>query len=167
MHTAGAVKIIPQDGPAKPPLLAAGALLYVFGTPLALGSYWGFLGVALMLLAIVWRLLDEERLLVRMVDALHDSAQLSDERCKLALRIRRIRMTRLRMSLRCFYFLMAVAILASSAFAQTLSLLVLSKSAEAASPYAISVQPGDTEVPKGSDQTILARLAKLTPGPLG
>lgn len=42
-----------------------GAMLYVFGTPLALGSYWGFVGVALMLLAIVWRLLDEERMLVR------------------------------------------------------------------------------------------------------
>ena len=26
MHTAGTVKIIPQDGPAKPPALAAGAL---------------------------------------------------------------------------------------------------------------------------------------------
>lgn len=43
----------------------AGALLYVFGTPLALGSYWAFLGVVLMLLVIVWRLLDEERLLAR------------------------------------------------------------------------------------------------------
>jgi protein-S-isoprenylcysteine O-methyltransferase Ste14 len=42
-----------------------GALLYVFGTPLALGSYWGFSGVALMVLAIVWRLLDEERMLGR------------------------------------------------------------------------------------------------------
>jgi protein-S-isoprenylcysteine O-methyltransferase Ste14 len=42
-----------------------GAMLYVFGTPLALGSYWGFIGVALMLLAIVWRLLDEERMLGR------------------------------------------------------------------------------------------------------
>jgi len=28
MHTAGTVKIIPQDGPAKPPPLAAGALHY-------------------------------------------------------------------------------------------------------------------------------------------
>ena len=37
-------------------------------------------------------------------------------------------MTRLRISLRCFYLLTAVAILASSAFAQTPSLLVLSKS---------------------------------------
>ena len=43
----------------------AGAMLYVFGTPLALGSYWGFLAVALTLLVIVARLLDEERLLAR------------------------------------------------------------------------------------------------------
>ncbi len=47
------------------------------------------------------------------------------------------------------------------------ALLVLSKSAEAASPYAISVQPGDTEVPKGSDQTILARLAGFRSNDVG
>ncbi len=39
------------------------------------------------------------------------------------------------------------------------ALLVLSRSAEAASPYAITVEPGDAEVPKGSDQSIKARLA--------
>jgi hypothetical protein len=39
------------------------------------------------------------------------------------------------------------------------ALLVLTKSAEAASPYAITVQPGDVKVPKGSDQTLQARLA--------
>jgi hypothetical protein len=39
------------------------------------------------------------------------------------------------------------------------ALLVLSKSAEAASPYAITVQPGDKDVPKGSDQTVIAKLA--------
>jgi hypothetical protein len=39
------------------------------------------------------------------------------------------------------------------------ALLVLSRSAEAASPYAISVQPGDVSVPKGSDQMIVAKLA--------
>src|SRR5688572_12124064 len=32
------------------------------------------------------------------------------------------------------------------------AILVLSRSAEAASPYAINVQPGDVSVPKGSDQ---------------
>ncbi len=39
------------------------------------------------------------------------------------------------------------------------ALLVLSTSASAASPYAITVEPGDVNVPKGSDQTIKARLA--------
>jgi protein-S-isoprenylcysteine O-methyltransferase Ste14 len=43
----------------------ASALLYLIGTPLALGSYWGFLGLAFMLPFLVWRLLDEERLLAR------------------------------------------------------------------------------------------------------
>jgi protein-S-isoprenylcysteine O-methyltransferase Ste14 len=41
----------------------AGAMLYVLGTPLALGSYWGLLAVAAMLAGIIWRLLDEERFL--------------------------------------------------------------------------------------------------------
>src|SRR6185436_6445290 len=39
------------------------------------------------------------------------------------------------------------------------ALLVLSKPASAASPYAINVQPGDASVPKGSDQAITAKLA--------
>jgi protein-S-isoprenylcysteine O-methyltransferase Ste14 len=43
----------------------ASASLYLIGTPLALGSYWGFLGLAFMLPFLVWRLLDEERLLAR------------------------------------------------------------------------------------------------------
>ena len=43
----------------------ASALLYLAGTPLALGSYWGFLGLALMLPFLLWRLVDEERLLAR------------------------------------------------------------------------------------------------------
>jgi protein-S-isoprenylcysteine O-methyltransferase Ste14 len=41
----------------------AGALFYLIGTPLALGSYWGLLVVAAMTPILVWRLLDEERLL--------------------------------------------------------------------------------------------------------
>jgi protein-S-isoprenylcysteine O-methyltransferase Ste14 len=41
----------------------ASALLYLLGTPLALGSYWGLIPVALMLPFLIWRLLDEERLL--------------------------------------------------------------------------------------------------------
>lgn len=41
----------------------AGSFLYLFGTPLALGSYWGLLPLAVMIAAIVWRLFDEERFL--------------------------------------------------------------------------------------------------------
>jgi protein-S-isoprenylcysteine O-methyltransferase Ste14 len=41
----------------------ASALLYLLGTPLALGSYWGLLGLAFMMPFLLWRLLDEERLL--------------------------------------------------------------------------------------------------------
>jgi len=43
----------------------ASATIYLIGTPLALGSYWGFLGLAFMVPFLVWRLLDEERLLAR------------------------------------------------------------------------------------------------------
>lgn len=43
----------------------ASALLYILGTPLALGSCWGLLGLAFMMPFLVWRLLDEERLLAR------------------------------------------------------------------------------------------------------
>jgi protein-S-isoprenylcysteine O-methyltransferase Ste14 len=43
----------------------ASATLYVIGTPLALGSYWGILPIAAMLPALIWRLLDEERLLAQ------------------------------------------------------------------------------------------------------
>src|SRR5262249_17800864 len=38
------------------------------------------------------------------------------------------------------------------------ALLILYRSAEAASPYHILVQPGDAKVPRGSDQTISAKL---------
>lgn len=43
----------------------ASASLYLLGTPLALGSWWAFVGVGLMLPFLIWRLLDEERLLAR------------------------------------------------------------------------------------------------------
>jgi protein-S-isoprenylcysteine O-methyltransferase Ste14 len=43
----------------------ASALLYFLGTPLALGSYWGFVPVAFMIPFLLWRLTDEERLLAR------------------------------------------------------------------------------------------------------
>jgi protein-S-isoprenylcysteine O-methyltransferase Ste14 len=41
----------------------ASALLYLVGTPLALGSYWGFFPIAAMIPFLIWRLFDEERLL--------------------------------------------------------------------------------------------------------
>ena len=41
----------------------ASALLYLAGTPLALGSYWGLVPLAAMLPFLVWRLFDEEALL--------------------------------------------------------------------------------------------------------
>jgi protein-S-isoprenylcysteine O-methyltransferase Ste14 len=43
----------------------ASASLYLVGTPLALGSWWGLVGFAIMLPALVWRLVEEERLLAR------------------------------------------------------------------------------------------------------
>ena len=46
------------------PMYASG-LLYMLGTPLALGSYWGFLALAAMTPFLLWRLLDEERILAR------------------------------------------------------------------------------------------------------
>ena len=44
------------------PMYSGGAL-YLLGTPLALGSYWGLAAVAAMLPILIWRLLDEERFL--------------------------------------------------------------------------------------------------------
>jgi protein-S-isoprenylcysteine O-methyltransferase Ste14 len=41
----------------------ASALLYLLGTPLALGSYWGFLAFAATVPFLIWRLLDEEKFL--------------------------------------------------------------------------------------------------------
>ena len=46
------------------PLYAGGLLLFI-GTPLALGSYWGLVASIAVLPALLWRLLDEERLLYR------------------------------------------------------------------------------------------------------
>jgi protein-S-isoprenylcysteine O-methyltransferase Ste14 len=43
--------------------LYSGALLLLFATPLALGSYWTLVVAVAMLFALVWRLLDEERFL--------------------------------------------------------------------------------------------------------
>ena len=41
----------------------AGALIYLVGIPLALGSYWGPAVLALMVPILIWRLADEERVL--------------------------------------------------------------------------------------------------------
>lgn len=43
----------------------AGAFMLFFSMPLALGSYWGLVGFAVVLPALIWRLLDEERFLSR------------------------------------------------------------------------------------------------------
>ncbi len=43
----------------------AGALVYLAGTPLALGSYLGLLALIVIVPFLVWRLVDEEHLLVR------------------------------------------------------------------------------------------------------
>src|SRR4029078_2997808 len=41
----------------------ASALLYLAGTPLALGSYWGLVPLAATIPFLIWRLFDEETLL--------------------------------------------------------------------------------------------------------
>ena len=43
----------------------AGGFLLLAGIPIALGSLWGLLAVLAMLPGLIWRLLDEERLLLR------------------------------------------------------------------------------------------------------
>ena len=43
----------------------ASALLYLLGTPLALGSYWGLLPFVAVIPLLIWRLTDEERMLTR------------------------------------------------------------------------------------------------------
>ena len=44
------------------PMYASGSL-YLLGTPLALGSYWGLVPIAAMMPFLIWRLFDEERFL--------------------------------------------------------------------------------------------------------
>ncbi len=44
--------------------LYASALLYLIGTPLALGSFWGLLVLAALMPFLIWRLYDEESFLV-------------------------------------------------------------------------------------------------------
>ncbi|HEV7662263.1 MAG TPA: isoprenylcysteine carboxylmethyltransferase family protein [Chloroflexota bacterium] len=53
----------------------SGALVMLVGTPLTLGSWWGLLPVLVMGVVIVWRLLDEERLLARTLRGYTDYRQ--------------------------------------------------------------------------------------------
>jgi protein-S-isoprenylcysteine O-methyltransferase Ste14 len=43
----------------------ASAILYLLGTPLALGSSWGLVPLVAMMPFLIWRLLAEERFLAR------------------------------------------------------------------------------------------------------
>jgi protein-S-isoprenylcysteine O-methyltransferase Ste14 len=43
----------------------ASASMYLLGTPLALGSYWGLVVVGAMMPFLLWRLFDEERFLAK------------------------------------------------------------------------------------------------------
>jgi protein-S-isoprenylcysteine O-methyltransferase Ste14 len=71
-YTASTIQVVPgqtviSTGPyaiVRHPMYASGSL-YIFGTPLALGSYWGFVAIAAMMPFLLWRLLDEERILTR------------------------------------------------------------------------------------------------------
>jgi protein-S-isoprenylcysteine O-methyltransferase Ste14 len=54
-------------GVVRHPMYAA-ALLMLLGIPIALGSWWGVLVFAAIIPALAWRLLDEERVLVRGFD---------------------------------------------------------------------------------------------------
>ncbi|WP_341316016.1 isoprenylcysteine carboxylmethyltransferase family protein [Paraburkholderia sp. IMGN_8] len=53
------------------PMYAA-ALLFFVGTPLLLGSWWGFTCVPLMVIALGWRAVGEERLLASQLDGYAD-----------------------------------------------------------------------------------------------
>jgi protein-S-isoprenylcysteine O-methyltransferase Ste14 len=53
------------------PMYAA-ALLMLLGIPVALGSWWGILILAALLPALAWRLVDEERVLLRDLDGYAD-----------------------------------------------------------------------------------------------
>ena len=41
-----------------------GAIVYLLGIPLSLGSWWGLIVIVLMMPALIWRLFDEEKFLV-------------------------------------------------------------------------------------------------------
>jgi protein-S-isoprenylcysteine O-methyltransferase Ste14 len=68
--TSGVIEVAPDQkvistGPyalVRHPMYS-GALIMLAGVPLALGSWWGLAAVAVMVLVIIWRLLDEETFL--------------------------------------------------------------------------------------------------------
>jgi protein-S-isoprenylcysteine O-methyltransferase Ste14 len=53
----------------------SGALVMLFGTPLALGSWWGLLTFIPMTFIIAWRLLDEEKFLCKSLSAYKEYLQ--------------------------------------------------------------------------------------------
>ena len=60
-------QVVVSTGPyalVRHPMYAS-AFLYLIGMPLALGSYWGLVGLLFMVPFLIWRLLDEERFLAR------------------------------------------------------------------------------------------------------
>lgn len=65
--------------------LYSGALLLLFCTPLALGSYWTLVVAVAMVFAIVWRLLDEERFLKKNLPGYADYCR--RVRCRLVPRV--------------------------------------------------------------------------------
>lgn len=50
----------------------AGALIMLFGVPLALGSWWGLLAIIPIKLVLLWRLLDEEKYLAKNLAGYHE-----------------------------------------------------------------------------------------------
>jgi len=50
----------------------ASALLYLLGTPLALGSYWGLLPFIFVIPFLMWRLADEEKMLTKELEGYSD-----------------------------------------------------------------------------------------------
>jgi protein-S-isoprenylcysteine O-methyltransferase Ste14 len=53
----------------------SGALVMLFGTPLALGSWWGLLMFIAIAFIIAWRLLEEEKLLSRSLSGYKEYCQ--------------------------------------------------------------------------------------------
>jgi protein-S-isoprenylcysteine O-methyltransferase Ste14 len=81
--TAATIEVVPDQriistGPyaiVRHPLYSE-ALVILVGTPLALGSWWGLLTFILMIFAIAWRALDEERFLFKNLPAYTEYSQI-------------------------------------------------------------------------------------------